>query len=74
MAGDQSQINLTGCRFGAWLVLRRSTTKRKGRTLWLCLCACGTRADVSSYDLRKGKSAQCVTCKCKAASAARYRR
>lgn len=56
--GQRSRINLTGQRFGRWLVT--SFAERKsGRTLWNCVCDCGTVSQVAATHLRQGKSHSC---------------
>jgi hypothetical protein len=49
--------NLTGKRFGRWVV-----TAYAGRSRWACICDCGTRAIVNGYDLRRGKTKSCGCC------------
>jgi len=43
--------DLTGRRFGMWTVVRRSDVSSSGKTMWLCVCNCGTARDVASGSL-----------------------
>ena len=57
-------IDITGERFGRWIVLRRKGTERRyGRRhlvpLWLCECNCGERRVVRGDSLRNGISQSC---------------
>jgi len=51
-------IDLTGQRFGCWIV-----TAYAGHRRWFCVCDCGTRADVLGQSLRRGdsRSSGCLT-------------
>jgi hypothetical protein len=50
-----SAKDLTGVRFGRWLVLRRGERHRS----WRCRCECGTERDVWSISLKRGDSRSC---------------
>jgi hypothetical protein len=50
-------IDLTGQKFGRWLVIKRYQTIPK--TKYLCRCECGTERLVAHGDLRNGKSRSC---------------
>lgn len=54
-------IDLTGQRFGRWLVLEQAPPRQKNstETRWLCQCDCGTVRAVNSQKLRSGKSQSC---------------
>lgn len=52
-------LELTGQRFGRWLVLERSSNTDSGSTTWWCRCDCGTMKVARSGDLRSGKSISC---------------
>lgn len=54
-------IDLTGKKFGHWLVLERDMDKTGGSAYWLCQCDCGTSPirSVAGGDLRNGKSKSC---------------
>ena len=56
-------IDLTGQRFGRWLVLHRCETNVRGKPAWECQCDCGSVYTVSGSDLRCGVSKQCVKCR-----------
>ena len=51
-------IELTGMRFGRWLVIDRSHSSGNG-IHWNCVCDCGTRRAVNSRLLRLKKSRSC---------------
>ena len=52
-------INLTGQRFGFWVVKNRIINNKNGQVQWLCLCECGKEKSVSSNSLRSGNSTSC---------------
>jgi len=54
-------IDLTGQRFGKWVVLDEHKSVN-GSTLWLCCCDCGTEKYVCAGSLRRGiaKSCGCI--------------
>lgn len=51
--------DLTGRRFGRWLVLEETDERKCGSVMWLCKCDCGTIKTVSSNSLKMGKSLSC---------------
>jgi len=55
-------IDLTGRRFGSWLVLRRAENK-SGKPGWLCRCECsedcGEERTIHGNHLRSGRSTSC---------------
>ncbi len=51
-------IDMTGRRFGHWLVLRRGPDVR-GDKKWTSQCDCGCIRDCSGHSLRAGKSISC---------------
>lgn len=53
------RIDLTGRRFGRWVVLNYSHTANKKHTMWLCLCDCGNTGLVATTNLLRGKSISC---------------
>ena len=55
-------IDLTGQRFGRWLVLGRAENSKDGRPRWLCRCDCGREQVVHGNSLRYGKSRGCRSC------------
>ena len=57
-------VDLTGKRFGRWLVLERAATcvatqRAHGQSRWLCRCDCGTSSVVDVGRLRCGRSKSC---------------
>jgi hypothetical protein len=58
--------NLTGQRFGRWLVLRiapsKITPSGQPRTMWLCRCDCGLEKPVGAATLVTGTSSGCLDC------------
>lgn len=48
-------IDITGQRFGSWLVLGLGSRPRT----FLCECECGTRRDILSQALRRGATRSC---------------
>ena len=51
-------IDMTGQRFGRWLVVERGASKG-GKRRWLCRCECGEIRAVDGSSLRKGLSKSC---------------
>lgn len=53
--------NLTGQKFGDWLVIEHGPTGPNGETQWLCECQCEnkTKRLVTSYSLKSGNSKSC---------------
>lgn len=51
-------IDLTGQRFGAWLVINRAANVGTV-TRWVCQCNCGTKRPVNAGHLRNGSSTCC---------------
>lgn len=63
-AGEVSTEDLTGMRFGRWLVLgkgnrRVSKSGKTRRTMWTCRCDCGRVKDVGARALKTGMSMSC---------------
>jgi hypothetical protein len=59
------RIDLTGRRFGRWLVLREHLEPRARRdhVRWLCRCGgCGTEHVVIGFTLYRGESKGCSSC------------
>lgn len=52
-------IDLTGKRFGRWLVLEQAKQLKKGIIRWFCECDCGNNTIVNGHDLRNGHSLCC---------------
>ena len=51
--------DLTGQRFGRWLVVRRGPNGVGGRPQWICRCDCGNRGIVQGGTLKIGRSQSC---------------
>jgi hypothetical protein len=51
-------IDLTGLRFGYWIVECESLPRQRRRR-WICLCNCGTRRVVDAANLKRGASRSC---------------
>lgn len=58
-ASTDRRIDLTGCTFGKWTVLRYA---RQKPTRWLCRCACGVEHEVRGAHLRNGHTHSCKAC------------
>ena len=59
-------INLSGKRFGSWMVLNRGPNSEKGnRVRYYCKCDCGTISLIVSCNLSSGKSTGCGKCQMK---------
>lgn len=54
-------IDLTGSIFGSLTAIKRAANRGK-RTMWLCLCVCGTECEAQADHLRRGDR---VSCGCK---------
>jgi hypothetical protein len=54
-------INLSGKKFGKWLVLKRGPLIKKATTFW-CQCECGEVKQVYSSHLTRGYSKSCLKC------------
>lgn len=52
-------LNLTGRRFGRWLVVEVFGASPDGNYRWICRCDCGTEKDVKSQNLMNGCSKSC---------------
>jgi hypothetical protein len=55
---DKSK-NITGQKFGRWVVIKRNGNNAGGTALWLCKCECGNKATVRGTELRYGRSRSC---------------
>ncbi len=51
--------DLTGLKFGRWLVLGRAGTRPSGLRYWRCQCECGVLREVYQCSLTKGLSHSC---------------
>ncbi len=52
-------IDLTGQRFGRWVVLKKAPPRPSGNAYWVCKCDCGTVKEVSGQSLRNRDSTSC---------------
>lgn len=52
-------IDLTGRRFGAWIVIRELPIRIDRQIYWECKCDCGAIVSVIGQNLRKGGSESC---------------
>lgn len=59
MAKNPRLIDISGQRFGDWLVISQAGNAKGGGALWRSRCICGVERPVLGADLRKGKSANC---------------
>lgn len=70
-----SRLNLTGQRYGRWVVLEKAPSHvfcGKYCTAWWCRCDCGTVSKVFTSSLRNKKKPS-LSCGCRAAELARLR-
>lgn len=51
--------DLTGCRFGKLLVIKRGKTTMRGKIKWVCQCDCGKIQEVHGGHLHRGESSSC---------------
>lgn len=56
---DAKFKDLTGSRFGSWLVVERGANASQGQAQWFCRCDCGRGAVIFGANLRKGKTRSC---------------
>ncbi|WP_423140756.1 hypothetical protein ACOYW6_07750 [Parablastomonas sp. CN1-191] len=54
-----STIDLSGQKFGDWVVLARSPTNYRRHAQWLCRCSCGVEKIVLGNNLRRNISTSC---------------
>ena len=55
-------IDLTGKRFGRWIVLKRTSNGKDRHARWFCKCECGRERIIGDFQLRNGISRQCHSC------------
>lgn len=53
------RLDLTGDRYGRWLVAGFSHVSKNGYSMWNCVCDCGEERSVKGSRLRKGRSKSC---------------
>ena len=57
---NTTTIDITGQRFGKWLVLYKTNKRNAGGVIyWHCKCDCGKEKDVLGTSLRSGRSLSC---------------
>lgn len=66
-----ARIDLTGKKFGAWIVIAYGGMNENDHSTWLCRCACGTVRRVVAQPLRDGKTLSCGCQKPEAIAVAR---
>lgn len=59
MAKNPRLIEMSGCRFGDWLVIEQAGNTKGGGAFWRCRCECGNESAVIGSDLRAGRSQNC---------------
>ena len=59
MAKNPRLIDISGQRFGDWLVIEQAGNTKGGGALWRSRCSCGVERPVLGADLRGGKSTNC---------------
>lgn len=52
-------LNLTGQKFGRWVVLKKAGKAKNNHILWTCRCDCGTEKAVRAQHLKRGNSKSC---------------
>lgn len=52
-------VDLTGVRFGRWLVIERAGSSKNKHATWRCRCDCGTEGVVMRSNLMSGISQSC---------------
>jgi hypothetical protein len=52
-------IDLTGAKFGRVFVVKRNSSSKNGRAMWLCLCECGKYFTALGENLRSGNTSSC---------------
>ena len=57
--GRCSNVDLTGMRFGKWLVLEPEKYHEGCGWYWICCCDCGTEKPVNQRHLLEGRSKSC---------------
>lgn len=60
---NKNVIDLTGQRFGSWLVVVRDGATKHGEVLWRCRCDCGNERVFRSRALRNNQGVVCSKCK-----------
>lgn len=55
-------LNLKGLTFGNWFVIEYAGKDVSNKSLWECVCTCGTKNKIISSNLTSGKSTKCILC------------
>lgn len=58
----RQRYDLSGKRFGSWIVVRFSEKRESGSLYWLCRCDCGLEKAVAGSSLLCGDSNACKSC------------
>lgn len=53
-------VDLTGRRFGKWEVVAAAGVKRW--SMWMCVCQCGAKKEISQNALVTGNTSKCLEC------------
>lgn len=51
--------DIAGQRFGRLVAIRQTGHQLNGRAVWLCLCDCGAKVEVTGQNLRNGNTRSC---------------
>lgn len=70
-ARGQLLSDLVGCPFGRWTVVAFHSRNAHRRSMWKCVCQCGSSGIVSDANLKSGRSGSCGCFKTEAAKARR---
>jgi len=54
--------DISGNKYGKLTVLDERVKSERGELLWVCECECGEKCNVTSSDLRRGRSNYCINC------------
>jgi hypothetical protein len=57
--GTRDFVDLSGQRFGRWLVIKRVEDNHWKQIMYLCKCDCGWQGKVQARSLRRGDSKSC---------------
>ena len=53
---------LIGKTFGSWKVVERDYSGESHRSMYFCICGCGTRLSIPAYDFISGRTNSCKKC------------
>jgi hypothetical protein len=59
LLSKQKVADLSGSRFGRWVVVSSAGTDGRGDAIWNCSCDCGTEKEVRGFMLSGGDSKSC---------------